>query len=154
MIGTDSIMAKIFTAYSLPTVQYDPIANYLVMENVAKTGSGWGSDPSYGAASSFLAGLATHSASTQSVQQEIAAAGVDPKAFDMLNGQIGNTWGTSNSSLGIGNTSEELALRSTDGKIIGLSANPLQDALVSRFSEVQSLVKLNTPIQSINYGAV
>lgn len=152
IVGADSIFGKIYQAYNLRTTEFLPTANAYVIDNLAKSEAEWSSDPDFVAAKNFRNNLRTHTGSSQSVQQAIVAAGLNARTYGMLNGQIGNKYGSDNDNAGIGELAEEETLRTTDGKIISLTANPMQDALVSRFSAVQTLVKLNTPITSINYG--
>ena len=152
IIGTDSILGKIFQAYNLPTTEFLPSANNFVMDSKAKSDADWGSDPDFVAAKNFRANLKSFSASSRSVQQEVVAAAINSRAHGMLNGQIGNVFGSNNEKIGIGALAEAEKLRTTDGKILGPKTNPLQDVLISRFNAIQSLVQLNTPITSIDYS--
>jgi monoamine oxidase len=159
IIGTDSIFGKIYQVYGLRTTEFAPPTNNYVLDDIAtlkpaaRSEVGWGSDPDFNAAKNFRANLRSHAGSSDTVQQSVANAGINARAFGMLNGQIGNAYGSDNDTAGIGELGEEETLRTTDGKILALTANPMQDALISRFSTVQSLVKLNTPIKSIDYGS-
>lgn len=150
--GSNSIFGKIYTDYNLPTVEFDPSTNAYVMDLMAKNSTEWGADPDFVAAMNFISGLSGQAGSPKTVQQAITDAGINSRAHNLLNGSIGNPFGSTNSVLGIGATGEDIALAPTDGKLITLKANPMQDALISRFSEVQAMVKLNTPIESIAYG--
>ena len=49
--------------------------------------------------------------------------------------------------------SHDLKTRSHDGKVFTMKANPMQDILLSRFSDVQSLVETNKQVTAINYGS-
>jgi monoamine oxidase len=153
IIGSDSIFGKIFQAYNLSTMEYPASANAYVMSNLVKTESDWNGDADFVAAKNFVANLKNQAGSSQTVQQAVAGAGINSRAYGMLNGVIGNAYGSDNEALGIGAIGEGLKLLPTDGKIIGLKANPLQDTLISRFSAVNEFVKLSTPIKSIDYNA-
>ena len=150
IIGSDSIFGKIFQNYALPTTEFLPATTQFVLDNKAKNATGWGSDPDFLAASNFRANLKNNVGSSQTVLQ--AASGIGSRAQGMLNGEIGNFYGGDNNVAGIGELAEEETLRKTDGKIIALKANPMQDAIISRFSAVQDFVQLNTPITSVNYS--
>ena len=150
IIGSDSIFGKIFQAYGLPTSEFLPATTHFVLGNTANNATGWGSDPDFLAASNFRANLKNNVGSSQTVLQ--AASGIGSRAQGMLNGEIGNFYGGDNNVAGIGELAEEETLRKTDGKIIALKANPMQDAIISRFSAVQDFVQLNTPITSVNYS--
>jgi monoamine oxidase len=152
-IGTDSTLGKIVQVYGLKTTEFPPSANHFVMDGVAKSAADWGSDPDFASAIAFRQNLSSLAGSAQSVQQAVVAAGIGSRAHSFLNGMIGNTYGADNDLAGAGGIGEEEALRTGDGKILVLTGNPLQDLLISRFIGVQSSIKLNTPITSVQYGA-
>ena len=154
IIGNDSIFGKIFKDYNLPTTEFPPTGNRFVIDNQAKSESEWtaGNDADFRTAMDFRTGVRNFAGSSQTVQQAVPAT-IHARAYGMLNGQIGNAYGSSNDMIGIGGVAEQETLRQNDGKIIGLKANPLQDILISRFSAIQSFVQLNTPIASIGYGS-
>ncbi len=153
IIGSDSIFGKIFQAYNLSTIEYPTSANAYVLSNQAKTEAEWNGDADFVAAKNFTANVKNQAGSSQTVQQAAAGAGISSRAFGMINGTIGNVYGSDNEALGIGAIGEGQKLLTTDGKVIGLRANPLQDTLISRFSAVQEFIKLNTPITAIDYNA-
>lgn len=152
IIGSDSIMGKIYQDYRLSTLEFAPSTTYFVLDNLAKSEADWGGDADFVAAKSFRIGLRNQVGNSQTVQQSVQAAGINARAHGMLNGWIGNAYGSNNEKIGAGELAEEERLRTNDGKILGLTANPMQDMLISRFSPVQPLVQLNTPITSIDYG--
>jgi len=152
-VGTDSILGKIAQVYNLATTEFPPSNSVYVLDSMAKSAGEWASDPDFNAAINFRQNLGTHVGSAQSVQQAIQAAGVGSRAYGMLNAQIGNVYGADNDLAGIGEIAEEETLRTGDGKILILTGNPLQELLISRFNGVVPMVKLNTPITSIQYGS-
>ena len=152
-LGSNTILGKIFQDYNLQTTEFLPSSNYFVLEKLVKSDSEWGGDPDYVAAKNFRNNLKSFAGSSQSVQEAVVSAGVGTRAHNMLNGQIGNSYGSTNEKIGIGALAEGEKLRVNDGKLIGLKTNPLQDILISRFFSIQSMVQLNTPITSINHGS-
>ena len=153
ILGSDSIFGKILKDYNLQTAEFLPSSNYFVMEKVVKSDSEWGGDADYLAAKNFKNSLKNYAGNSQSVQEAIVSAGVGTRAHSMLNGQIGNSYGSTNEKIGIGALAEDEKLRVNDGKLIGLKTNPMQDILISRFFSIQAMVQLNTPIISINHGS-
>jgi monoamine oxidase len=152
IIGSDSVFGKIFTDYRLPTVEFPTSGNVYVMDNIPKTSIQWGNDADFLAAKNFRLNVRNQAGSAQTVQQA-ASATVNQRALAIVNSEIGNFYGSSNEVMGVGAIGEQEALAPTDGKIIGLTANPFQDILISRFNTVQQFVHLNTPIAAIDYGA-
>ncbi len=153
IIGTDSIFGKIFRVYNLPTTEFPTSTNGYVLGNQVNSESALVSDPDFVAAKNFTANLGAYSGNAGTVQQAVSAAGINARAFGMLNGQIGNAYGSNNDKIGIGALAEGEILNPTNRSVLGLTSNPMQDALISRFSAAQSLVKLNTPITMIDYGS-
>lgn len=152
-LGSDSIFGKIFKTYNLNSVEFPPSSSNFVMSKVAKSEADWGSDPDFLAAKNFRKNLRNNVGSASSVLQAIQSAGINERAYGVLNGTIGNAYGGNNEKMGIGELAEEEKLRTTDGLVIAPKSNPMQDILISRFSSVQSMVQLNTPIVSVNYSA-
>lgn len=152
IIGTDSIMGKVFQDYNLSTIEFSPTARHYVMDGEARGEADWASDGDFQAAKAFWQNLKNQGGNPASVQQAVVAAGIGTRAHGLLNAQIGNPYGGDNTVMGIGELGEEETLRATDGKILSLLSNPLQDALISRFSRVQEFTQLNTPISSIQHG--
>lgn len=152
-LGTDSIIGKIVQNYQLVTTEFPTSSNQFVLDNLAKSAADWGGDPDFNAAMNFRNNLASMAGNGQSVQQAAIGAGVATRALDMLNGQIGNAYGSSNEAAGVGGLGEEEALRTGDGKILALRGNPMQELLISRFSAVSPSIKYGTAITSIDYSS-
>lgn len=152
-IGTDSILGKIVQDYRLATTEFPSSANHYVLDNKAYSATDWSGDPDFAAAMAFRQNLKSLAGSSQSVQQEVVAAGISARAHSLLNGTIGNLYGADNDLAGAGALGEAETLRTGDGKVLVLTGNPLQELLISRFNGVLPSVKLGTPITSIQYGA-
>lgn len=153
IMGSDSIFGKVFQDYRLTTLEYEASTNYFVLDNVVKSAADWGSDADFVAAQNFRANLRNQVGSSLTVKQSVDSAGISARAHGMLNGQIGNAYGSNNEKIGTGELAEEEKLRTNDGKVLSLVANPMRDILISRFSPVQLLVQLDTPITSVDYGS-
>ncbi len=152
-LGTDSIIGKIVQNYQLVTTEFPASSNHFVLDNQAKSSADWGGDPDFNAAMNFRNNLPSMAGNGQSVQQAAVGAGVATRALDMLNGQIGNAYGSNNEAVGVGELGEEEALRVSDGKIYALRGNPMQELLISRFSAVSPSIKYGTAITSIDYSS-
>ena len=151
IIGSNSIFGQIYKNFTLTTSEIEPASNEFILDSTAKSDSGWAGDADYVAAKNFRNALKTYAGNSQTVLTE-AQAVVGSRGLGMVNGMIGNLHGSSNNKIGIGALAEDEVLTPTDGKVIVLRSNPMQDVLISRFSAVQTLVKTNTPITSVNYG--
>jgi len=97
----------------------------------------------------FVSGLPTYSGGDVSMKQ---AAGVSARADALLNSLTGNYYGSNSDGVGAKGVSEALGLIEHDNLPQIIKTNPLQDILVSRFSQIVPKVQLNTVVKSINYG--
>lgn len=151
--GSNSIFGQIFHDYNLQTVEFEPSTNRYVMDNLVKSDSEWASDNDYINSKLFIQSIpGSYVGSTQTVKAAIQATGISSRTYGLLNGQIGNARGADNDVIGIGEIAQEMRLVPTDGKVIALKSNPLQDAIISRFSNIQSLVQLNMPVTAVDYS--
>ena len=152
IIGSDSIWNKIIEQLKLSTVDLEANAadNYF-LDNAFVENAVAQADSDFIAAKNFLENLPSYSGSNVSVQQAIQAAGINARVHAILNSWIGNKYGTSNGVLGIKPLAEGLSQLARNKKKLLLTDNPMQDALLSKFSAVVSGVQVNKVVKSIDY---
>jgi hypothetical protein len=149
IFGSDSKWATEAKNLSIPLIDVsDNSVDRFILENIVKTADEWSGDVEFSGSQNFVNDLANLSGGG-SIEQAIA--GFSDRAKQLLSSQVGNFYGTSNARLGATGIAECLSLREHDKKILTIGTNPMQDFLISRFSLVNNLVQLNTPITSINY---
>jgi monoamine oxidase len=156
VLGSDSAWGKIIADLKLVTnisnITSGTTDNYF-LDNALADAAMAGADADFIAAQNFFNTLATYSGPQVSVQDAITAAGLSTRTKNILNSWIGNKYGTSNDRMGITGLAEGLALRSRNNTILTLTDNPMQDALLSRFSQVAEDVQVNSVIKAINYSS-
>lgn len=151
ILGSDSAWGKIVDQLNAPRIEfYTQASDIFIVDGVVKTAADLQSDTDFIAAKNFVSGLASNS-STGSVQQAIAGAGINERMYAILNAWVGNKAGTSNDLLGVKALAEAIALRTRNDTQYILQANPMEDVVLSRFSDVIPYVELNSAIQSVNY---
>lgn len=150
VMGSDSIFGKIVSTAQIPTTDLATAPNKYILGNQAKSASEWQGDGDFAASQSFVDALPNYAGTDVSVEQ--ASAGISTRARPLLNARIGNVYGSSNDRIGISPLSKAIKKRTHDGKLLAPKSNPMQDILLSRLSLVTPFIKLNTPIQSINYS--
>ncbi|MFD1001896.1 flavin monoamine oxidase family protein [Ohtaekwangia kribbensis] len=149
--GSDSAWGKIVDQLNAPLIEiYTQASDIFIVDGSVKTAADLQGDADFIAAKNFVSGLASNS-SAGSVQQAIASAGINARMYTILNSWVGNKAGTSNDVLGVKALAEAIALRTRNDKQYILQANPMEDAVLSRFSNVIPYVELNSAIQSVNY---
>jgi len=121
------------------------------LDNVLRTGASVEADPDFIAAKNFLNNLSTYSGSNVSMEQAIQAAGINPRVHAILNSWIGNRYGTQNDRIGVKALAEGRSQITRNETKLLLTDNPMQDALLSRFSSVASKVQRNKVVKSIDY---
>ena len=152
IIGSDSIWKKIVDQLKMSTVDLEANAadNYF-LDNAFVENAVAQADSDFIAAKNFLDNLSSYSGSNVSVQQAIQAAGINARVHAILNSWIGNKYGTTNDRIGIKPLAEGLSQLARNKKKLLLTDNPMQDALLSRFSTVVSDVQVNKVVKYIDY---
>jgi monoamine oxidase len=147
--GSNSSWGKIISDLSLPTVEVDPNAPRYILDNQAKTGTDWNSDTDWNAVQNFVKGVPNY-AGGDTVQ---GAAAVSTRAQTLLNSQAGNYYGSTSDRIGASGLAESLKLSKRDAKQLMTRANPWQDIIISRFSEMIPGIVLNTVVKKIDWGS-
>ncbi len=147
--GSNSSWGKIISDLSLPTVELDPTAIRYILDNQAKTGTDWNGDADWNAVQNFVKGLPNYTGGN-TVE---AAAAVSLRAQALLNSQAGNYYGTTSDRVGANGLAESLKLTKRDAKQLMTRANPWQDIIISRFSEMIPGIVLNTVVKKIDWGS-
>ena len=152
-LGTDSIWNKFVSQLNITTVDLDATsADRYLIDNVYVDHATALNDADFVAAKNFYDNLPNYNGADVTVLQAIQAAGINPRVHDILNGWIGNNFGTNNNQLGILPLAKTLRLLNRDKKRLLLSDNPMQDALLSRFSTVVNEVQTNRRVKQIDYS--
>jgi monoamine oxidase len=153
VIGSDTIWSKILSQLELSTVDLgSSYSDNYFLDNTLVDGTTIAADADFLAAKAFLENLPSYSGASLTVQQAIQAAGINARVHRILNSWIGNRYGTSNDVLGIKPLSEGLSQLTRDKKRLLLKDNPMQDALLSRFSNVMPNVQVNKAVKAIDYS--
>ena len=147
--GSNSSWGKIISDLSLPTVEVDPTAPRYILDNQAKTGADWKSDSDWNSVQNFVNGLPNYTGGN-TVQ---TAAAVSTRAQALLNSQTGNFYGTTSDRIGARGLAESLKLSKRDTRQLMTRANPWQDIIISRFSEVIPSIVLNTVVKKIDWSS-
>ena len=150
--GADSAWGRFIEQLKISTVNVTNTASdSYVVDGELKTAADLASDPDFIAAKAFFDNLATQSGSG-TVQAAIEAAGINSRMHGILNAWIGNKYSTSNDRLGIQQLSDSLSMRNRSSELLTLMDNPMQDALLSRFSKVVTDVLTNHQVKRIDHS--
>jgi monoamine oxidase len=108
------------------------------------------SDSDFASAYAFYQNLASLSGAG-SVANEAQHAGVPSTMEAVLNGLIGNKYGTTNDTLGAAAVAEALTLRQRNGSESLLVNTPMADVLIEGYIRASERTELDTVIRHINY---
>lgn len=150
IIGSDSFFADVIQLINVQSTDLSNSEDYFFLNSFLSR-TEISNDPDFIAAKNFVEGLSANSGAG-SIQSAISAAGINSRMHAILNGMIGNKFGTTNSRLGMGGIAETMSMltRNQNEKI--LVSNPMQDVIASRFSNVIADVQLNTVITEVDYS--
>jgi len=152
IIGSDSSWGKVVEQLKLTTVNLGTATtNNYFLDGAFVESSAAEADSDFIAAKNFFDNIATYSGGNVSVQQAILSAGISPRMYAILNSWIGNKYGTTNERMSMLALSDGLKLVTRNNELQTLSDNPMQDALLSRFSNVAVDVMSNTVVSEIDY---
>ncbi len=149
ILGSDASWAEVIKLLNVPSLEYQQQSTpTYIIDGILKSEEEALQDPDFVAAKNFLADLKNISGSN--VQSAIAAQGISPRMYAILNSLIGNEYGTHNTRLGASGLGEALTLRERNATELILRDNPMQDVLISRFSQTVSLVELNRKVKTVS----
>ncbi len=148
--GSDSALGKIIANLNLATIDISSTASHFILANEAKDAAGWAGDADFASVQSFVSSLPDYSGGAASVRG--AAGTVAERGQPLLNGMVGNFYGSSNDRVGIKGLADQLKMVEHDMKPLMLKNNTMQDLMISRFSDISAKVKTNSPVKSINYA--
>jgi monoamine oxidase len=153
IIGSDSIWNKMVGQLQLTTVDLEASAsdNYL-LDGTFIESSVAAADPDFISAKNFLDNITSYTGANVTVQQAIQSAGINGRVHAILNSWIGNRFGTTNDTLGIKPLAEGLSQLARNKKRLLLMDNPMQDALLSKFSVAANAVQVNKVVKAIDYS--
>lgn len=149
--GADGELARIISQLGVPVIDFASLGvDVYMLDGVPRAATELASDADVVAARKFFESLKTHPEKV-TVQNAIVGEGINPRVHAILNGWIGNRRGTLNEKLGMKGVAEAAALLMRNTNRTMLRANPMQDVILSRFSNVLSLVELNSAVTAIQY---
>ncbi|MEJ1239113.1 NAD(P)/FAD-dependent oxidoreductase [Chryseolinea sp. T2] len=152
VLGADSAWGRFVEQLKISTVNVTNSAteNYVV-NNAFVSGADIASDADFIAAKNFYDNLASQTG-TATVQAAIESAGINSRMHAILNAWIGNKYSTSNDRLSMQQLADSISKRNRGNESLTLMDNPMQDALLSRFSKVATDVHTNHQVKRINYS--
>lgn len=153
IIGSDSIWANAIKLLNIPTVQLgDERTDRYIFNNALVDQPTIAAHPEFDAAVNFLLSLKTYSGGDANIEALAASAGLSADAKKIVNGWLGNKFGSSNGRVGAVGVAESLASLERDSTELVLRSNPMQDVLTSRFSTIAQRVELNRVVKEIDYS--
>lgn len=122
-----------------------------VFDNQVRDISELSSLPGFTNAQEFVNNIAQYRGPSQPISQAIAE-GDEALFSQIVEGQIGNRYGSDITRLDYLGTAEALSLTQSGVGESVLSSNPIQDVLFSRFNAVLDKVQFETVVEQISYG--
>lgn len=149
VLGSDGAWAEAINLLRVPTVSYQEqsIRKY-ILDSTLRSEAEVSLDSEFLAAQSFYNNLSGIAGS--SVQNAANAQGITSRMQAILNSQVGNAYGTSNTSLSADGLAEALGKRERNNEELIMRNNPMQDVLISRFAQTVDLVELNSKVTRID----
>ncbi len=148
--GNDSALGKIIQNYRLNKIVLGTDdTDQFILDNEARAASEWGGDSDFNTVRNFVSGLPTYAGGDVSMLQ---ASGATARGNALLNSLAGNFYGSTGDKVSAKGIADNLQLIEHDNEAFLIRTNPLQDLVISRFSQILSKVQLNKAIKTINYS--
>lgn len=152
VLGSDSIWAKFVNQRNVVTVPVGSTDDTRYWFNNTLSDYATASlDPDFQQVLAFLDELPSMTSATGTIQQSIAAKGISPNMYDVLQALIGNRYGTTNDRLSTAGVATDLSLRTRNSDELIIGNNPQADVLIQGFIKASEKTQLNTVIKEINY---
>ena len=99
----------------------------------------------------FVENAYTYSGPDKTVEQHLATSGISWNMFGVVNGVVGNEYGTSNNRLSIKGIAEEDALWTAGEDNYALKNKTMLSILEAKFAPVMGKVKMGTQVKVVEY---
>ncbi len=146
--GSNSTWGKIISDLRITTVTLNADSPRYILDNQAKKSIDWNGDSDFPIVQDFVTNLPNYTGGGSLK----GAAAVNLRAEALLNSQAGNFYGSSTEIIGANGLGETLKLITHDTKQLTSFANPWQDILISRFSQMLPGVQFNTVVKRIDWA--
>jgi monoamine oxidase len=152
ILGSDSIWANAIKLLNIPTIELgDDTTDRFILGGDFFDQATIAGNLEFDSALNFFAGLKNYSGPDASIDSLAASAGLSADAKKILNGWVGNKFGTTNARIGAIGVSQSLTSRKRNNSELVLRSNPMQDVLTSRFSTIAQKVELNMVVNEIDF---
>jgi monoamine oxidase len=151
--GTDSKWGSILNTRKVPLVDVRAFGSdrYVISDQV-KTEAEAQLEAGFTTAQSFYTTFPGSAPMGSTVQQAATNAGVSSSMLPLINSWLGTPYGSSSDQIGAAAHAQALGLIEHDQKVYTLSANPMQDVLLSVYSRVSSSIQFGAQVQAITYS--
>jgi len=149
--GNDNIWYEIVSSAGV-TVKERVLLSRYVLDGTVGTAEEFQNDVDFQIAQGFKNEIVNYQGPDISVNNGISAAGIKSRVHHILNGEIGNKYGTSNERLGMRGVSEQQNIFQGGPGIYIVEGQSFITVINSAFSDILSKIVYNTPVTSINYS--
>lgn len=150
--GNNSIWSTIINDLNLNLIDTENnLVDKFVFENQVFTANELSDSVGFVAAQEFINNISLYQGDSQSISQAITEG--DITLFSrIIEGQVGNRYGSDITRLDYRGTAEALSLSTSGNGQFVLTGSPVQDILFSRFNSVLDKVEFETVVQQVSYG--
>lgn len=153
ILGSDSIWANAIKLLNIPTIELgNETTDKFVVGGKFFDHATVSTNPEFVNALNFFGSLKNYSGPDENVESLAASSGLSLDSRKILNGWVGNKFGTTNPRIGAVGVSQTLAALKRNNSEAVLRSNPMQDVLTSRFSTIAQKVELNMVVTEVNYS--
>ena len=150
ILGSENSWYKLTSDTGVPLIQ--PLADILyVLDGQLGTDVDFQNDTDFLIAQGFRDALPSYQGSDITVQNSIQAAGIKPRVHHILDGEIGNQYGSSNTRVGMRGISTSHRAINQFGDAYVVEDQSHFTIISSLFANVIPFIQYNSPVSAIDY---
>ncbi len=150
ILGNDNIWYRLIEQSGISIIEKEILSHY-VLDNEIGTAEDFSNDVDFLLSQGFREQIPNYQGPDVSVQAAINKSGIKERVHFILNTEIGNIYGTDNSTLGMRGISEQQKNWKGGSGIHILEGQSQISVINSSFSKILPKISYNTPVVSIDY---
>lgn len=151
IIGKNSSFYEFLLSKSVNLAEV-PTSESFIIDGIPQFAENLLEDSEFQAAAAFIEGLKDFSGIDQSIDARVTQAGISTRVKHVVDGKIGNHYGTTNDKLGSLGVAGAVNTSATGSEVFRIVGSDYTNFMKIIFSSVVQKIEFNAPVSSINYS--
>jgi len=151
IIGINSSFYDFLLSKSVKLAEV-PTSESFIIDGIPQFANNLLEDNEFQAAATFIKGLKDFSGIDQSIDARVTQAGISTRVMHVIDGKIGNHYGTTNDKLGSLGVAGAINTSETGSEVFRIVGSDYTNFIKIIFSSVIKKIEFDAPVSSINYS--